>query len=57
MYDEHDQYVVSDVLGNNATFKSAQVVSLQLLGIGMIILKNNNMIAGLTTAARGQRLQ
>ena len=45
---------VSDVLGNNGdVFRiSAQVVSgIGFLGAGMIILKNNNMITGLTTAA------
>ena len=45
---------VSDVLGNNGdVFRiPAQVVSgIGFLGAGMIILKNNNMITGLTTAA------
>ncbi len=45
---------VSDVLGNNGdVFRiSAQVVSgIGFLGAGMIILKSNNMISGLTTAA------
>ena len=45
---------VSDVLGNNGdVFRiSAQVVSgIGFLGAGMIILKNNNVITGLTTAA------
>lgn len=52
---------VSDALGNNGdVFRiPAQVVSgIGFLGAGMIILKNNNMITGLTTAAAcGQRLQ
>lgn len=45
---------VSDVLGNNGdVFRiPAQVVSgIGFLGAGMIILKNNNVITGLTTAA------
>ena len=45
---------VSDVLGNNGdVFRiPAQVVSgIGFLGAGMIILKNNNIITGLTTAA------
>ena len=45
---------VSDVLGNNGdVFRiSAQVISgVGFLGAGMIILKNTNMITGLTTAA------
>lgn len=45
---------VADVLGNNGdVFRiSAQVVSgIGFLGAGMIILKSNNMITGLTTAA------
>ena len=45
---------VSDALGNNGdVFRiPAQVVSgIGFLGAGMIILKNNNMITGLTTAA------
>ncbi len=45
---------VSDSLGNNGdVFRiPAQVVSgIGFLGAGMIILKNNNMITGLTTAA------
>lgn len=45
---------VSDVLGNNGdVFRiSAQVISgVGFLGAGMIILKNNNTITGLTTAA------
>ena len=45
---------VSDVLGNNGdVFRiPAQVVSgIGFLGAGMIILKSNNMITGLTTAA------
>lgn len=45
---------VSDVLGNNGdVFRiSAQVISgVGFLGAGMIILKNNNIITGLTTAA------
>lgn len=47
---------VSDIMGNNGdVFRiSAQVVSgIGFLGAGMIILKNNNMITGLTTAAGG----
>ena len=45
---------VSDIMGNNGdVFRiPAQVVSgIGFLGAGMIILKNNNMITGLTTAA------
>ena len=45
---------VADMLGNNGdVFRiPAQVVSgIGFLGAGMIILKNNNMITGLTTAA------
>ena len=45
---------VSDVLGNNGDVLriSAQVISgIGFLGAGMIILKNNNVITGLTTAA------
>ena len=45
---------VSDALGNNGdVFRiPAQVVSgIGFLGAGMIILKNNNIITGLTTAA------
>lgn len=45
---------VANVLGNNGdVFRiSAQVISgVGFLGAGMIILKNNNMITGLTTAA------
>lgn len=45
---------VSNVLGNNGdVFRvPAQVISgIGFLGAGMIILKNNNMITGLTTAA------
>ena len=45
---------VSNVLGNNGdVFRiSAQVISgVGFLGAGMIILKNNNTITGLTTAA------
>ena len=45
---------VSDVLGNQGdVFRiSAQVISgIGFLGAGMIILKNNNVITGLTTAA------
>ena len=45
---------VSDIIGNNGdVFRiPAQVVSgIGFLGAGMIILKNNNMITGLTTAA------
>lgn len=45
---------VSEVLGNNGdVFRiSAQVISgVGFLGAGMIILKNNNTITGLTTAA------
>lgn len=45
---------VADVLGNNGdVFRiPAQVVSgIGFLGAGMIILKSNNMITGLTTAA------
>ena len=45
---------VSDSLGNNGdVFRiPAQVVSgIGFLGAGMIILKNNNVITGLTTAA------
>ena len=46
--------LVSDIMGNNGdVFRiPAQVVSgIGFLGAGMIILKNNNMITGLTTAA------
>lgn len=45
---------VSDVMGNNGDVLriSAQVISgIGFLGAGMIILKNNNVITGLTTAA------
>lgn len=45
---------VSDIMGNNGdVFRiPAQVVSgIGFLGAGMIILKSNNMITGLTTAA------
>ena len=45
---------VSDALGNNGDVLriSAQVISgIGFLGAGMIILKNNNVITGLTTAA------
>lgn len=45
---------VSDVLANNGDVLriSAQVISgIGFLGAGMIILKNNNVITGLTTAA------
>lgn len=45
---------VSDILGNNGDVLriSAQVISgIGFLGAGMIILKNNNVITGLTTAA------
>lgn len=45
---------VSDILGNSGDVLriSAQVISgIGFLGAGMIILKNNNVITGLTTAA------
>lgn len=45
---------VSDILGNNGDVLriSAQVISgIGFLGAGMIILKNNSVITGLTTAA------
>lgn len=45
---------VSNILGNNGDVLriSAQVISgIGFLGAGMIILKNNNVITGLTTAA------
>ncbi|MBQ8532901.1 MAG: MgtC/SapB family protein, partial [Clostridia bacterium] len=45
---------VSDITGNDGDVLriSAQVISgIGFLGAGMIILKNNNVITGLTTAA------
>ena len=43
---------LSDKMGGDAMRISAQVVSgIGFLGVGMIIIKNNNVVSGLTTAA------